>query len=58
MGEAKAHFAIPAGDYTGRALFRGLDTLSKDGLKGKDFYEVQVWPQKLEALRVLKQWLN
>jgi len=57
-GGTLAHFTIPAGDYAVRALFRGLDTLSEDGLKGKDFYEVQVWPQKLEALRVLKQWPN
>jgi hypothetical protein len=56
LGEALAHFTIPAGDYSVRALYRGLDTLSEDGLEGKDFYEVQVWPGNLNALRVLKQW--
>jgi hypothetical protein len=55
-GGALAHFTIPAGDYTVRALFSGLDTLSENGLEGADFYEVQIWPQKLTALRVLKQW--
>ena len=56
-GEVKAQFTIPRGSYIVRALFRGLDKLSEDGLEGDDFYSVQVWPGKLEALRVLKQWL-
>jgi len=57
-GGELARFAIVAGNYTVRALFRGLNTLSEDGLKGDDFYEIQIWPHKLEALRVLKQWPN
>jgi len=55
-GERKAQFAVPRGSYTVRALFRGLDTLSEDGLKGDDFYSVEVWPAKLDALRVVKYW--
>jgi hypothetical protein len=55
-GDPMVHFSIPAGDYTVRALFRGLDSISGDGLEGEDFYEVQIWPQRLPALRVLKQW--
>src|SRR5271156_932212 len=43
IGGALAHFTIPAGDYTVRALFRGLDTISENGLEGEDFYEVQIW---------------
>src|SRR5262245_27957733 len=38
-GEPQAGFSVEAGDYTVRALYRGLDTLSDDGLQGKDFYE-------------------
>jgi len=55
-GELKARFTVPRGSYTVRALFRGLNKLSEDGLKGDDFYSVQVWPAKLDALRVIKYW--
>jgi hypothetical protein len=41
-GEAKASFEVEPGDYTVRALYRGLDKLSDDGLEGEDFYEVQI----------------
>lgn len=55
-GETKASFSVPAGDYVVRAMMRGLDTISEDGLKGDDFYEIQVWPGKLSELRVLRYW--
>ena len=42
-GGSLACFTVEPGDYTVRALYRGLDTLSEDGLEGKDFYEVQIW---------------
>lgn len=55
-GGALAHFTVEPGDYTVRALFRGLDTLSEDGLKGKDFYEIQIWKSLCPALRMIRQW--
>ncbi len=55
-GEPQAHFSVEPGIYTVRALFRGLDTLSDDGLDGQDFYEIQIWKAYYPGLRVLKQF--
>jgi hypothetical protein len=55
-GEAHAHFRVEAGDYTVRALYRGLDTLSEDGLEGKDFYEIQIWKSHCLNLKVIREW--
>jgi hypothetical protein len=57
-GESMARFTVSPGDYVIRALMRNLDKLSDDGLKGEDFYEVQIWPGKLLGLRVLRRWSN
>jgi hypothetical protein len=54
-GGAHAHFTVERGDYTIRALYRGLDTLSEDGLEGKDFYEIQIWKSRCAGLRIIKQ---
>jgi hypothetical protein len=55
-GEPQAGFAVEAGDYTVRALYRGLDTLSEDGLQGKDFYEIQIWKSPCTGLRIIRRW--
>lgn len=55
-GEPQAGFAVEPGDYTVRALYRGLDSLSEDGLEGEDFYEVQIWMASCAGLRVIKRW--
>jgi len=55
-GGAHACFRVERGDYTVRALYRGLDKLSEDGLKGKDFYEIQVWKAPCASLRVISRW--
>jgi len=55
-GEAKACFTVEPGEYTVRALFQGLQTVSEDGLKGADFYEIQIWKAPCESLRVIRLW--
>ncbi|HEV2691624.1 MAG TPA: hypothetical protein VG347_01880 [Verrucomicrobiae bacterium] len=55
-GGSLACFSVDPGDYTVRGLYRGLDTLSEDGLEGKDFYEIQIWRSPCPDLRVVKQW--
>jgi len=55
-GEALAEFSVAAGDYTLRCLFSGLDTLSENGLEGRDRYRVQIWPAHTPGLTVMKRW--
>jgi hypothetical protein len=55
-GGTLACFSVEPGDYTVRALYRGLDKLSEDGLNGKDFYEIQIWKAPCAGLRVIRQW--
>ncbi len=55
-GGSHASFSVEQGDYTVRILFRGLDTLSEDGLDGEDFYEIQIWKSPCASLRVLRRW--
>lgn len=55
-GDSHACFTVEPGDYTVRGLYRGLDTLSEDGLEGSDFYEIQIWRSPCATLRVVRQW--
>ena len=55
-GEPQAGFAVEPGDYTVRAMYRGLDTLSEDGLEGQDFYEIQIWRSPCAGFRVVRRW--
>lgn len=55
-GGSQACFTVGPGDYTVRALYRGLDTLSEDALEGKDFYEIQIWRSPCTSFRVLRRW--
>ena len=54
--DAIASFTVEPGDYSVRALYRGLDTLSEDGLEGEDFYEIQIWKAKFDGLRVIRSF--
>jgi len=49
-------FEVPAGTVRVRVSHSGLDTLSEDGLRGKDRYRVAVWPGDAIAPRVVKRW--
>ncbi|WP_052574002.1 hypothetical protein [Haloferula sp. BvORR071] len=55
-GGALAELGVEPGHYTARILFNGLGTLSEDGLKGRDFYSVQIWPGETPDLKVFKSW--
>ena len=55
-GGPHACYTVEPGDYTVRALFRGLDTVSEDGLDGKDFYEIQIWKAPCAGLRIIRKW--
>jgi hypothetical protein len=55
-GGSQARFTVEPGDYTVRGLYRGLDTLSEDGLEGKDFYEIQIWKSLCPGLRLIREW--
>jgi hypothetical protein len=55
-GGPLASFTVEPGAYTVRALYRGLDELSEDGLEGKDFYEIQIWKSPCAGLRVIRKW--
>lgn len=53
---AAARFSVPAGDLRALVIFRGLGTISKDGLVGDDSYAVHLWPGKKKSTCILKQW--
>ena len=55
-GAPKASFSVDPGDYTVRALYRGLDKLSEDGFEGDDFYEIQIRKSPCAGFRVIKRW--
>jgi len=56
-GGSLATFKVEAGEYSIRALYRGLNTLSEDGLDGKDFYRVQMWRATApQMFKVIKSW--
>lgn len=51
-----ARIEVKPGSYRARVLYRGLDTLSEDGLDGNDQYVVVLWPGPPCDVIVLKQW--
>jgi len=46
---------IPSGPYRVRASFDGLDSVSGDGLEGKEQYHLQLWPAPMGPVAILKQ---
>lgn len=45
------------GVYRIRVYYGGLDTISEDGLKGNDRYQVFLWPDEESSLKILKRWM-
>lgn len=50
-----ARIAVAPGDYRVRVSYGDLNSLSEDGLEGRDHYRAQLWPAPSAELRVLKQ---
>ena len=50
-----ARFELAPGTYRVRLSASGFDTLSEDGLDGRDHYLVQLWPARFDEPAVLKQ---
>ncbi|MFM9925522.1 hypothetical protein VLK31_21205 [Variovorax sp. H27-G14] len=48
-------FDLPPGTYKVRLSGSGFDTLSEDGLEGRDHYLVQLWSDSFVEPKVLKQ---
>jgi hypothetical protein len=46
---------LPAVSYRVRASFKGLDSVSRNGLAGNDHYHLQLWPAPMGPVQVLKQ---
>ncbi len=57
-GGVLANTQVAPGDYSVRALYRGLDSLSEDGLDGNDYYLIQIWKSAPHDLRVLRNWAD
>jgi hypothetical protein len=55
-GGPVADFDLAPGWYRVRSLHSGLATI--DGLKGKDRYQVVLWPAPSRKARVIKQWVR
>jgi len=54
--EDAARLTLEPDTYRARALYRGLGTLSADGLDGDDHYTVVLWPAPAAPRRVLKRY--
>jgi hypothetical protein len=50
------NWAVPPGHYQVALLYGGLDTLSEDGLQGKDQYHVLLWLGPARPLSVVRAW--
>ena len=55
-GGKLARITVPPGAYTVRVLFRGLGTITEDGLDGQDQYFVHLWPGQCPKVAVIRQW--
>lgn len=47
---------ITPGDYAARIFYRGLRTISPDGMHGDDLYRIVLWPGQPRTARVLKRF--
>lgn len=50
-----ARILVPPGSYRVRAYYRGLESLSDDGLEGDDHYRLVLWPAPPGPVDVIKQ---
>jgi hypothetical protein len=55
-GGSVLDLTLAPGTYRVRVQFSGLDTLSEDGLDGKDHYCITLWPGSPTPLNIVKQW--
>ena len=55
-GGSVLDWQLPSGVYAVRLLFVGLNTLSQEGLEGKDRYHVHLWPGEYRPLCVTRAW--
>ena len=55
-GGSHGEVSVAPGTYGVRALYKGLGTISGDGLEGDDFYLVTIWPDHTKVLRVVKEY--
>lgn len=54
LPEAKK-ISVKPGYYVANILYKGLDTLSEDGLDGDDYYKIVLWPSvATQELKLLK----
>lgn len=56
MGGPVVSFDVRPGAYRVRVLFSGIGTLSSDGMRGDDRYEIVLWPGNATGLSVVKWW--
>lgn len=50
-----ARIEVRPGTYRVRISFEGLNSLSADGLEGKDRYHLQLWPASAGQIEIMKQ---
>ena len=50
-----ARIEVRPGSYRVRVSFEALNTLSADGLEGRDRYHLQLWPASVGPIEILKQ---
>jgi hypothetical protein len=48
---------VQPGSYRVRLSFRGLASISEDGLEGSDSYKVELWPGAARELQVTLRWV-
>lgn len=54
LPEAKK-ISVKPGYYVANLLYKGLNTLSEDGLDGDDYYKIVLWPSvEIQKLKLLK----
>lgn len=49
------HITVVPRTYRVRVYYSGLDTISEDGLKGNDRYQIFLWPEEENPPKVLKR---
>ena len=55
-GGPVADFSLDPGWYRVRSLQGGLSTVSEDGLRGEDRYQIVVWPARMAGVVILKNF--
>lgn len=55
-GGSHAELSIEPGIYGVRALYKGLSTITEDGLDGKDSYKLTMWKDGIQDFRIVKSF--